>query len=183
MSIEASYRRIAVDDWDQLLPFLLTDEALHSWGDGYEAYASIADSDELKSSDRFLSIDGDWHALHVLLTGEIRGLAEIEPAPPPLDNVVMGGTDTPFDAGYGKVRFLAPYEVREVAEALREIPEEELRARFDPVAFAKAEIYPTSKRGGWDFRALEPLLFTYRQLVAFFREAAREGDVVLLSFD
>jgi hypothetical protein len=183
MSIEASYRRIPVAAWGQLLPFLDRDDALAAWGDGYEAYTSIADPGELKSSDRYLSIDGDWHALHVLLTGEIRSLAEIEPAEPPLDNVVMGGNDTPFDAGYGKVRYLAPYEVREVAEALRTIPEEELRARFDPVAFTRAEIYPTSRRNGWDSKAVERLVRTYRQLVAFFRAAAREGDVVLLSFD
>ena len=67
--------------------------------------------------------------------------------------------------------------------ALRSIPEDKLRARFDPVAFTRAEIYPTSKRGGWDSKALEPLLFTYRQVVAFFREAAQDGDIVLLSFD
>jgi hypothetical protein len=183
MSIEASYRRIPADDWDQLRPFLASDEALADRHDVFEAYSTIADPDELKCTDRYLNIDGDWHALHVLLTGEICGLAEIEPAPPPLDNVVLGGTETPFDAGYGKVRFLAPYEVCEVADALHEIPEEALRARFDPVAFTKAEIYPASRRGGWDLKALEPLLSTYRRLVRFFRAAASEGDVVLLSFD
>jgi hypothetical protein len=183
MSIEASYRRIPADQWDRLRPFLATDERLEVRGECYQAYSSIADSDELKSRGRYLNINGDWHALHVLLTGEIRGLADIEPAPPPLDNVVLGGTETPINAGYGKVRYLAPYEVCEVAEALRGIPEDELRARFDPVAFTEAEIYPASRRGGWDLKALEPLLSTYRRLVRFFGAAANEGDVVLLSFD
>jgi hypothetical protein len=183
MSIAASYRRIPADEWEQVWRFLEFDQDSGARHEGYEAYSTIAEAEELKSSDRYLNIDGDWHALHVLLTGEICGLAEIEPAPPPLDNVVLGGTETPFDAGYGKVRFLAPYEVCEVADALHEIPEEELRARFDPVAFTEAEIYPASRRGGWDLKALEPLLSTYRRLVHFFRAAASEGDVVLLSFD
>jgi len=183
MGIDANYRRITAAEWDQLRPFLESDEALDEWGEGYEAYANVADTDELRSSDRCLSIDKDWHALHVLVTGEMSSPSEIQPVPPPLGNLVMGGTETPFDAGHGKVRFLTPDEVREVADALSRISVEDLRARFDPVAFTRAKVYPTPRQGGWDIEALEPLLFTYRQLVGFFRDAAREGNVVLISFD
>ncbi len=182
MGIEATYRRINAAEWDQLQRLQESDSALAGF-DRYEAYASIADSDELRSSDRYLTIDKDWHALHALMTGEISDPSDIKPVPPPLGNVVMGGTDTSIDATYGKVRFLRPEEVREVAKALGRISVEDLRARFDPVAFTVANVYPNPRPGGWDADELEPLLWVYPQLVGFFRDAAREGNVVLLSFD
>jgi hypothetical protein len=182
MGIEASYRRINAAEWNRLQKLLESDENLDD-GDRYEAYATIADSDELRSSDRYLTIDKDWHALHALLTGEISGPSDIKPFPPPLGNVVTGGKDTPFDATYGKVRSLNPDEVREVADALSQISVEDLRSRFDPIAFTKAEVYPNPRPGGWDTEQLESLLWIYPQLVGFFRDAAREGNVVLLSFD
>ena len=83
MGIEASYRRISGAEWDRLQQLLEIYQTLDSW-DRYEAYASIAESDELLSSDRYLSIDKVWHALHVLLTGEISSLSSIQPSPPPL---------------------------------------------------------------------------------------------------
>jgi hypothetical protein len=182
MGMEASYRRIDAAEWDKLQQLLKSYSALDG-EDRYEAYASIADSDELRSSDRYLTIDKDWHALHALLTGEFSKPSNIQPVPPPLGNVVMGGTETPIDATYGKVRFLTPEEVREVTDALSQITVQEPQARFDPIAFTAAEVYPNPRPGGWDIEQLESLLWVYPQLVGFFRDAAREGNVVLLSFD
>ena len=182
MGIEASYRRINAAEWDKLQQLLESYPSLDGF-ERYEAYASIADSDELRSSDRYLSIDKDWHALHALLTGEISNPSSIQPVPPPLGNVVMGGTETPFDSTYGKVRFLKPEEVREVADALSQISVQDLQSPFDPIAFTKSEVYPNPRPGGWDMEQLESLLWIYPQLVGFFRDAAREGNLVLLSFD
>jgi Domain of unknown function (DUF1877) len=182
MGIEASYRRINAGEWERLKQLQQSSAALDGF-DLYEAYATIADSDELRSSDRYLTIDKDWHALHVLLTGEITKPSNMKPFPPPLGNVVTGGTETPFDATYGRVRFLNPDEVREVADALSQISVEDLRSRFDPIAFTKAEVYPNPRPGGWDTEQLESLLWIYPQLVGFFRDAARDGNVVLLSFE
>ncbi len=183
MGIGASYRRITAADWENL-------QSLSEPGNlpvGYdleEGYLEFAHSDELLSSDRYLSIDKEWHALHVLLTSDFslpwKGNA---PSPPPLGNVVMGGTETAFNATYGKVRFLTPDQVREVADAIKLISVPELSARFDAKAFTEAEVYPNPQPGGWDAGELEPLLFYYAQLVDFFRAAADEGDFVLLSFD
>ena len=63
MGIEASYRRINAGEWHQLKQLLESASSLDGF-DLYEAYATIADSDELRSSDRYLTIDKDWHALH-----------------------------------------------------------------------------------------------------------------------
>ena len=60
-------------------------------------------------------------------------------------------------ATFGKVRFLKPDEVRDVADALSQISVEDLQARFDPIAFTKAEVYPNPRPGGWDAEQLEPL--------------------------
>ena len=158
MGIEASYRRINAAEWDQFQQLQESYPTLDD-DDCYEAYANIADSDELRSGDRYLTIDKDWHALHVLLTGEISNPSNIPPFPPPLGNVVMGATETPIDATYGKVRFLKPDEVYEVADALSQISVEDLRARFDPIAFTNAEVYPNPRPGGWDTEQLEGLLW------------------------
>jgi hypothetical protein len=138
MGIEASYRHIDAAEWDQLQQLQLSYPTLDGF-DRYEAYACIADSDELRSSDRHLTIDKDWHILRVLPTGEISNPSNIPPVPPPMGNVVMGGTEMPIDATYGKVRFLKPEAVREVANALSQISVKDLRARFDPIAFTEAE--------------------------------------------
>jgi hypothetical protein len=61
MGIEASYRRINAAEWDWLQQLQRSNPALGGF-DRYEAYANIADSDELRSSDRYLTIDKDWHA-------------------------------------------------------------------------------------------------------------------------
>ena len=182
MGIEASYRRINAAEWDRLQHLIESSEDFDA-EELYEAYASISDSDEFRSSDRYLSIEKDWHALHVLLTGVISNPSEIQPFPPPLGNVVIGGTETLFDATYGKVRFLKPEEVREVAEALTRISVHDLQSRFDPIAFTEAKVYPNPRPGGWDLEQLVSLLWIYPELVSFFHTAAREGDVVLLSLD
>ena len=96
MGIEASYRRINPAEWDKLQQLFKNRIRRSMAWTVYEAYANIADSDELRSSDRYLTIDKDWHALHALLTGEISNPSNIQPFPPPLGNVVMGGTETPY---------------------------------------------------------------------------------------
>lgn len=182
MGIEASYRRITPSEWEKVQSLAVA-EAAPSGYDLEEAYLEFAHSDELMSSNRYMSIDKEWHALHALLTGDVSDPSEIKPFPPPLGNVVMGGTETPFNATYGLVRALTPEEVREIASALKKITIDDLKSRFDPVAFTKAGVYPNPRPGGWDSEELEPLLFYYPQLVDFFSEAANEGNVVLLSFD
>ncbi|WP_165071335.1 YfbM family protein [Paludisphaera rhizosphaerae] len=182
MGIQASYRRITPSEWEKIQSLTMKDATPPGY-DVEEAYLEFACSDELMSSDRYLSIEKEWHALHTLLTGDVGDPSEIKPFPPPLGNVVMGGSETPFNSTYGSVRVLTPNEVREVAGAIKKITIDDLKSRFDPVEFTKAGVYPNPRPGGWESDQLEPLLFYYPQLVDFFDVAAKEGDVVLLSFD
>jgi len=123
-------------------------------------------------ADRALDIDKSWHAIHFLLTGKAWE------GPLPLRNVVLGGTLLgSLDLGYGPARYLTPDEVRDCAAALSAISSDDLAARFDLAALSKAQIYPQAWRNHND--ELEYILDYYRQLVAFFTQAAGAGDAML----
>ena len=130
---------------------------------------------------RVFRLEKEWHALHFLLTGDA-SLDPPSPVPPPLGNVVFGGAATPFETGYGPVRCLNPQEVRDVADALRAIPVEELQRRFNAESFNEQKIYGYT--GGCTLEDLEPLLEEmYPELVEFFGRAAEAGDLVLISVE
>ena len=138
--------------------------------------------DDQQADERRLEIGKDWHALHFLLTGD----GELRPhelTPPPLSNVVQGGTETPWECTYGHVRSLTPEEVREVAEALWKISVADLRAKFSVESFNAAKIYPHGRRGAWTAAEAESIFEIYPRVVAFFQTAEETGDMVLLSSD
>ncbi len=93
----------------------------------------------------------------------------------------MGGTETEWEATYGRVRYLTPQEVKDVTSALEKLSTENLRRRFEPDTFRAAGLYPHNVE--WDTEGLEYLLDMFTKVRDFFTEAAREGDVVLLSSD
>jgi len=184
MSIEARYRRITPQDFSR---FQADSKAAESYlgispddlDNPDQVFAKLQEQEE---SGRYLSIGSDWHALHFLLTGD----GELKPhplPPPPLGNVVQGGTETPWPCTYGHVRSLTPDEVREVAVALSTISVEELRSRFSVASFNAAQVYPHGRRARWTDEDAESVFEIYPQVVEFFRAAAQDGDVILLSSD
>jgi hypothetical protein len=120
-----------------------------------------------------LRIDKSWHGIHFLLTGSAWG------GKPPLFNVVLGGKKFGRDLGYEGAHYLTPDEVKEVAAALEEITEEVLRARFDPKAMTKARIYCWLEEEGAE--GLEYFLHYYGLVRAYFQDAARRGNGMLIS--
>jgi hypothetical protein len=182
MSIEGSYRRITPEEFTRLQED--PDAAASFFGTSLEDLDNpeqlLAKMEELESSGRYLSIGKDWHALHFLLTGD----GELKPhalPPPPLGNVVQGGTETEWECTYGQVRSLSPEEVKEVADALSRISVAELRSRFSARAFADADIYPLGSE--WTEEEAETVFEVYPKVVEFFQAAARDGDIILLSSD
>ena len=119
-----------------------------------------------------LRIDKSWHGIHFLLTGSAWG------GKPPLSNAVLGGQEFGPDLGYGPARYLTPDQVREVAAALDEIINAILRGRFNPKAMTKAEIYSWHEDEGEG--GLEYFLEYYAQVRAYFQQAARKGNGMLL---
>lgn len=178
MGIEASYRRLSPAEFQQLRDDPAQAD-IYFGLDEEDDEKICAYFDRLRASNRYLDIDKSWHALHFLLTGE--AVMDKTQVAPPLGNVVLGGTPTEWEATYGVVRYLTPQEVKEVAEALEKISEAELRHRYDPKAFLVADIYPAGE--AWDGTGIEELVDVFGQVRDFFLEAAREGNVVLLSSD
>ncbi len=122
-----------------------------------------------------ISIEKEWQAIHYLLTGEVafdRSQAEL-----PLSSLVLGGTPTKFEAGYGYVRYLSPDEVKKLAQALHQVSRADLRSRFD--ARGSMEIY--AQEDEWDEKAWEFLLSVLDSLISFLNEASVNNEVILIS--
>jgi hypothetical protein len=83
-----------------------------------------------------LSIEKSWQIIHFLLTGKI------DQASPPLGNAIMGGEEIGEERDYGRLRFLNPLQVREVAEALSAVSRDDLLRRFDIESMKAAKVYP-----------------------------------------
>ncbi len=181
MSVTASYRRLPPAEFQRLLsdPREATLFGLDNMDDleDEEDLDSSASEAMLKESGRHLDIGRYWHALHFLLTGRAE-MDKTEATPP--GNAVLGGSETKWEATYGMVRYLAPEEVKDVAFALEATQQEDLRRR-DPATFTAANLY--SAHGIWSREDLEPLIEVFTQVRDFFSQAAREGNVVLLSKD
>ncbi|BAY10680.1 hypothetical protein NIES2098_38560 [Calothrix sp. NIES-2098] len=85
----------------------------------------------------------------------------------------MGGTATHWEATYGMVRYFTVNEVQEIAEVLNHISFDDLQQRCD-------RLFDDRESRAY----MEPhYLNLYNQLCQFFTKAAREGDMILLSFD
>jgi len=184
MSIEASYRRIAPEEFARLQSDAKAAESFFGTNreDLDDSEKLLARMQEQESSDRYLGISTDWHALHFLLTGD----GELKPhplPPPPLGNVVQGGTETQWPCTNGHVRSLTPDEVRAVADALTKISVGELRSRFSVASFNVAQVYPHGRRARWSDEDAESVFEIYPRVVEFFQSAARDGDMILLSSD
>jgi len=184
MSIEASYRRVTPDEFTRLQGDTKAAESFFgtSLEDLDDPEKLLARMQEQESSDRHLGIGTDWHALHFLLTGD----GELKPhplPPPPLGNVVQGGTETQWPCTYGHVRSLTPDEVRSVADALSKISVEELRSRFSVASFNAAQVYPHGRRARWTDEDAQTVFEIYPRVVEFFQSSARDGDMILLSSD
>lgn len=142
------------------------DDGAHPWLGLPEAF----------DNESHLHISEHGQAVHFLLTGEPDG-----GGPPSLRKAIAGGPSGQDPQAEGiPLEALSVEEVRELAEELGRIPEEDLRAVFDPAAFNAARVGPDPVPGGWGPEDLEPLLREFERLARFFQGAARSGDAVLM---
>jgi hypothetical protein len=120
-----------------------------------------------------IDIDKAWHGIHYLLTGTAWE------ATTTLGRVILGGAPLDStDAGYGPVRLLEQREVADIAAALSALDDTVLRARFDPSAMERLDIYPSVWAEGESVleEYLLPNLAALRKLYA---EAAATGSAVI----
>lgn len=182
MSIEASYRRIAPEEFEKLQ---IDPEAAAAYfgndldllGEEDWEKALLARADELAANEKHFDLGNDWHALQFLLTG----IGEVEPANEensPYLHALQGDVETEWECTYGKVRMLTVDQVRAAAKALSKISKEELQSRYDAEAFSQARIYPAYD--SWGKGDAEMVVDLYSGLVEFFQRAAKAGEVVLV---
>src|ERR1043166_3497100 len=95
------------------------------------------DDEDAEMPEPNLDLGKAWHAIHYLLTGTAWEIGEGAGA------AILGGDDIGDDNVYGRRRLLSPDVVRVVSAGLDRLGPETLRARFDPLAMAAADIYPT----------------------------------------
>jgi hypothetical protein len=115
-----------------------------------------------------ISLDKAWNGLGYLLNGMV-------------DQDPMGGKLLHgIDFGYGPPGLLSPEEVQQCAAELAAIEEQALRDAYDPKGMMVEDIYPTV----WDRPEerdsnLVWLLETFRNVRAFYQDAAERGNAVL----
>jgi hypothetical protein len=126
--------------------------------------------------DEQTDLDKAWHGIHFLLT------ATDWEGDEPLCYLVRGGKEVgDIDVGYGPARALESAQVKRFSDALAQVSEANLRARFDADKLTSLSVYPTIWNEGDE--ALEYLLEYFRELKSFVDETAqkRMGLVVWLS--
>jgi len=85
----------------------------------------------------FVDLDKAWQCLHYLMTGSARD------GEPPLNFLLKGGVPVgDEDLGFGPARVFRPLEVAVIADALANVTQPMLLARFDLKKLEKLEIYP-----------------------------------------
>lgn len=145
----------------------IADEELAEIGCDRERFESLHEG----VLQEFTEVDKAWNGIHFLLTGRSRK------GPDVLSMAVYGGAA--LDLMNGTHALLSPEETKAVASALLRVSEKELRARFDPKAMERGDVYPD---GLWqDTNALDYLLSYYPNVVEFYTAVAGRGNAVLIS--
>ena len=124
-----------------------------------------------------MDLDKAWHGIHFLLTGRADGGDE------PANFLLHGGREVGHvDVGYGPARALTSAETQAAHQMLATLSDETLRARFDPAAMTRLEIYPEIWTGDdADDDALGYLMDGVAELRAFLAAAADERLGLLIT--
>jgi Domain of unknown function (DUF1877) len=137
---DATIQRLLADP--PLVWKLLAPDDPEPYDDARATYgAGAADDVELVEGEgEQLDLDKAWHGIHYLLT------ATSWEGDAPLNLLLCGEEVGDIDVGYGKPRAVRAGQVAEASRALAALSDDSIRARFDPAAMMRADIYP----GIWD---------------------------------
>ena len=123
-----------------------------------------------------VNVDKAWQAVHWLLTGDPWE------GGPPLNFLLVGGTELDADWGDTPPRVFSPAETQAIAEAFARVSEEEIAARYDPARMIELDIYaviPDRPGSGHDERAW--VLDAVRDVRTAVSESARRGFGLLVT--
>ena len=155
------------------------------WGtpDDADAVARMIKLAEGKP-DRELDLNDSWAALHFMLSGEVpmpkqeaiqRGISWNDSS---LENLIMGGEPTAYEASFGPARLLASDLVMRLSRKLSDLSVEEFLERYDAEEMNAEQIPP----GGWadQEEARDLLGDRYLKLKEFYRSAAAANEAILI---
>jgi len=127
-----------------------------------------------------------WAGLHFMLTGETpipkqqaasRGVSWNDGS---IENVLMGGDPTPYEASFGPARYVRASQVKYLTKELSNIDVEDFASRYDSEALMDEHIPPET----WDNagEAREWLTQSFIRLVNFYAMAAARDEGILVYF-
>lgn len=153
--------------------FALTPEEaarLDAARDDDELMAMIEEIEDRWDRDWLVETDKAWDAIHRCLTG-----GTLENGPTPLHKCILGEVSRHEGEDY-IVNLLGPEEVKEVAAAVRDIDEAEMRRNYfalEPEGYG-TELSEDDFGYTWE---------NFSDLRAFFEKAARHGRAVVFTVD
>jgi Domain of unknown function (DUF1877) len=124
-----------------------------------------------------LDVDKSWEAIFFLLTGQ--ALATCDEAGPPFSWVLLppNEIDPDQDMGFGPATYTTVAETKELSAAINNIPDDELRKRYDGSRMNEMGIYPEC----WaENMAMEYLFDSFNSLKNFYAEAANNNQAVIV---
>ena len=118
-----------------------------------------------------LSVGKAWHGLHFLFAGSVG------PNSTPVGQAILGGVEIGEDTGYGSPRYLEVNATADIANALGQLREQEVRSRYDANAMNDADLYPSD----WgEPENLEWLMQEFDRVRQFYSGVAERQNAVLL---
>ena len=171
MSVTGQFWRLTPSEWATVEPCLDSTPSASGYDGNERAFLDVLYEDEWLHNGRCLDIEKSWLLLDFLL--------QDDPASP-ARWAIQGGHDTPFADTDGKIRYLKPAEVAEVAAALDQESAEKLQARVDLAAINAAGLYPGDD--DWDLDVIIHFITDYLpQLIAFYQAASCAEQHVILA--
>ena len=123
-------------------------------------------------------LDKAWHGIHYFLTGTAWEGEH------PRNFLVSGGTEVgDIEVGYGPARVLTAAQTREALDAVNELSDEDLEARFDPQDMLAKEIYPAIwDRDPAEDDTLNYLMEYFQILRGYLSQTVDEGLGIVVYF-
>ena len=135
----------------------------------------IYDENDDVDEEKALDIDKAWHAIHFTLTGELNE----GDGDDILTKLMFGGTPVnDEDVGYGPALEITTEEVKEINSAIKNISQEEFRAKFSVSEMLENDIYPVIDEENED-EFFEYVWANFEELKRFLGKASQSGSCLL----
>ena len=133
-----------------------------------------------------LDLGESWAAIHYMLTIEVpttrpsARLLGIQWWDDSLENVLMGGENTPYECAFEFARYIEPTDVLLMAEKLNQVSVDKFIRAYDPDYMEEIGIPPS----GWkqDTQTMDWLVQKFLALKSFYQIAATNHESIIIYF-